>query len=266
CNWKLDSSTASTSRPAGSMTASRIGVPTLPTACARSPAARRMDSSICTVVVLPFVPVTASHGAASRPRSRHASSTSPHSGRPRSRAAVSSGAVGRQPGEVTTRSTSSGSVAVAPGPSRIVAPSTSSNRACSRRRSSPSDSSSTSTSAPRCVRVSAAANPLTPNPATTARTPSQDESRSSEETSRSERTDDPLPVEESDAADDADAADDPEPDDDRDLGPALELEVVLQRSHPEDALAPGELEVADLQDHRERDDDEQATEHHEQQL
>ena len=44
------------------MTASTIGSPTLPTATLRSPAARRIASSIWTVVVLPLVPVTASQG------------------------------------------------------------------------------------------------------------------------------------------------------------------------------------------------------------
>ncbi len=78
-----------------------------------------MESSIFTVVVLPLVPVTTSQGA-DRPsgpasRSRQASSTSPHTGTPRAAACVSSGASGRKPGEVTSRSTSSGSVAVAPG-------------------------------------------------------------------------------------------------------------------------------------------------------
>src|SRR5664280_2458322 len=57
---------------------------------------------------------------------------------------------------------------------------------------------------------------------------------------------------------------DPEPDDDRDLIPARQLEVVLERGHPEDAFA-GHLEVTDLNDHRERDDDEQATEDHDEQ-
>ena len=44
------------------MTASTSGRPTLPAATLRSPAARRIESSIWTVVVLPFVPVTASQG------------------------------------------------------------------------------------------------------------------------------------------------------------------------------------------------------------
>src|SRR5690606_11490679 len=86
-SWKLDSSTARTSS-VGSSTASTTGVPTLPTAAARSPPVRRIVSSISTVVVLTLVPVTASHGAG-RPagpstRRRQASSTSLHTGTPRS--------------------------------------------------------------------------------------------------------------------------------------------------------------------------------------
>ncbi len=38
----------------------------------------------------------------------------------------------------------------------------------------------------------------------------------------------------------------------------LQLEVVVERTHQEDALAAGELEVGPLQDHRAGDDDEQA--------
>ena len=96
-----------------------MGLPTLPTALVFSPAAVNIDSSMPTVVVLPLVPVTASQGTCRSGRLiRQASSTSPHTGMPRSAAWASSGADGRQPGEVTTRSTSSGSWVVAPGPRR----------------------------------------------------------------------------------------------------------------------------------------------------
>src|SRR5450631_908920 len=64
CSWKLDSSTASTSYGSGCSTASSSGVPTFPALVARSPAARRMDVSILTVVVLPLVPVIVIQGAA----------------------------------------------------------------------------------------------------------------------------------------------------------------------------------------------------------
>src|SRR5688500_1265343 len=52
-------------------------------------------------------------------------------------------------------------------------------------------------------------------------------------------------------------ADDPEADDDRRLRPAELLEMVVDRRHPEDALA-GALVDQDLDDHRQRLDDEQA--------
>src|SRR5699024_8351621 len=61
-------------------------------------------------------------------------------------------------------------------------------------------------------------------------------------------------VEEADAGDDAECGDDPEPDHDRHFRPALELEVVLQRRHPEHPFA-GCLERHDLDDHGQGDDD-----------
>ena len=88
-----------------------IGVPTLPALVARSPAAVRIDASMLTVVVLPLVPVTVSHGAApSWARIRQASSTSPHTGMPCAWAATRSWSWGGTPGEVTTSSIPSGIV------------------------------------------------------------------------------------------------------------------------------------------------------------
>ena len=46
----------------------------------------------------------------------------------------------------------------------------------------------------------------------------------------------------------------------------LQLEVVVERTHQEDALAAGELEVGALQDDRAGDDDEEAADEDEQQL
>src|SRR5579864_6135343 len=72
-----------------------------------------MAASIRTVVVLPFVPVTASQSCRAPPgstgRSRQASSTSPITGMPAAAAAASIGVPGRHPGVVTTRSVPSGS-------------------------------------------------------------------------------------------------------------------------------------------------------------
>src|SRR6478735_5515241 len=243
-----------------------------------------MDWSICTVVVLPLVPVTASHGAgASGSRRRHASSTSPHTGIPRSVAWASSGAVGFQPGEVTTRSTSSGSTAVAPGSSRTVAPSVSSSSAFSAF-SSLVDSSSAVTCAPRNRRLSAAAKPETPNPATTTRAPDQSLARPRSSTRTppgacSPNAGDPLGVEDAEAGGDGEAGDDPEADDDGHLLPAEHLEVVVQGRHPEDPVTgldledapeqparPADLEDRHLDHHRQRDDDEQPADDQQQQL
>ena len=52
---------------------------------------RRIEASIWVVVVLPLVPVIASQGAASGPRSRQAISTSPTTSTPASAAAAKSG-------------------------------------------------------------------------------------------------------------------------------------------------------------------------------
>src|SRR3954454_14165015 len=211
------------------MTASTSGNPTLPAATLRNPAARRIASSIRTVVVLPLVPVTASHGVSwAGSRSRQASSTSPQMGMPRARAWASSGASGRQPGEVTTRSASPGRVAVLPSPSTMRAPSTSSSSAFG---SLPAALSSRAvTSAPRWSRLSAAANPETPKPATTARTPSQESCRPRDDgfiVGRSSDAGDPLGVEDAETGGHADPGDDPEPDRDGDLLPAEHLEVVV---------------------------------------
>src|SRR4051812_18236995 len=291
CSWKLDSSTASTSYGCGCSTASSTGVPALPTAAERSPAAASMAASIVTVVVLPLVPVTASHGAAPvAGRIRQASSTSLQTGTRAAAAPASTGWSGRQPGEVTTtsgacrspRPPTSGSAATASGPSRTSAPRVSRMTARSRW-SGPSAASRTTTRAPRSRRASAAAKPETPIPATTTRSPSQsavDEISRSSFTgvtarppggwwTRSGRgmslTDHPFRVEDAEAEPDEEPGDDPEPDDDRHLGPAGELEVVLQRRHPEHPPAR-QLERADLDDHGQRDDDEEPAEEHQQHL
>ena len=80
----------------------------LPHSSARRPAATSIACSIDVVVVLPLVPVTTSQrrGGPNRPElsSRHANSTSPQIGTPAAAAAASTGAVGGNPGLVTTRS------------------------------------------------------------------------------------------------------------------------------------------------------------------
>src|SRR5690606_23177059 len=103
CSCWLDSSTASASYP-GSSAANTSGSPMLPSAAVRSPAAVSIAASMLTVVVLPLVPVTASHGAARGPRSRHASSGSLYTSRPAAAAARGSGWCGGKPGETTSSS------------------------------------------------------------------------------------------------------------------------------------------------------------------
>jgi len=69
-----------------------MGRPMLPTADVRRPAAASIDSSMLVVVVLPLVPVTASHGTTrSGCIMRQASSTSPQIGTLRWAAWASSG-------------------------------------------------------------------------------------------------------------------------------------------------------------------------------
>ena len=165
CSWKLDSSTASTSYGSGCSTASSSGVPTLPALVARSPAARRIEASICTVVVLPLVPVTVSHGAApTRGRIRQASSTSPQTGMPAAAAATSSGVVGRQPGEVTTSSVPSrhGDQVLGADP-HVDAEDVQDVRPLADRVGRVGASTAV-TCAPRSASASAAAKPLTPRP------------------------------------------------------------------------------------------------------
>ena len=104
------------------------------------------------MVVLPFVPVTASHRWRPPPgsagRSRQASSTSPITSTPAAAAAASSGADGFQPGEVTTSSVPAGSVAAAASPSSTRTPWPARSAAMPRLPSS-SRESTTVTTAPR---------------------------------------------------------------------------------------------------------------------
>src|SRR5471030_3190637 len=70
----------------------------------------------------------------------------------------------------------------------------------------------------------------------------------------------PLCIEHAEAERDREAGEYPEPDHDRDLSPALQLEVMLQRGHLEHPPLR-HLEVADLDDARHRDHDEQAAQY-----
>src|SRR5262249_39253116 len=229
-----------------------IDVPTLPTAAARSPAGRRIASSIRTVVVLPFVPVTASHGAAEAPRSRQASPASPINSPPAACAAIGSGWVGGTPGVTHTRSAPGGSDSTSP---RKCAPAASSEVTPSGVRRSAS-----STRAPRSSSARAALSPASATPYTTTVRPASSSAMADE-----------LGVEQAHPECDSDTGDDPEPDDDRDFLPPRHLEVVVQRRHPERTASgagspAGVLEPAGLDEAGQGHHREQPAQYHQQQF
>ena len=127
------------------------------------PAARRIDSSMPTVVVLPLVPGDREprrRAAAGRAVDAHVPrelDLAPHGQRRAPAAAASSGWCGASPGDATTRSARSSTVPA----SSSAEPMTSS-----------AWSSTGTTRAPRDASTSAAARPETPSPATTTRAPS----------------------------------------------------------------------------------------------
>ena len=213
------------------------------------------------MVVLPLVPVTASQGGGGRrgPRSRQASSTSPMTSTPAAAAAAKSG-LSRLPARRGDDQVGALGAASRASPSRTVTPLAPASVGGARRGArSPSPPSTTVTRAPRPARARAALMPLTPSPATVMCCPARSAPRRGHLLGR------PSCVEEAEADDHAHALDDPEADHDKDLGPALEFEVVLERRHPEDALA-GQPEGADLDDDGHGDQDEEAAEEREQQL
>ena len=203
-----------------------------------------MASSICTVVVLPLVPVTASQGAAcSGSRSRQASSTSPQTGMPRARG-LGEQRRGRRPAgrgddQVDVVGQHVGRARLEPD----VDAEDLQQRRPSRAFSSLVDSSSAVTPAPRCVRLSAAAKPETPKPGDDRADAVPGVAGAAEVVdvepvgSCSSDAGDPLGVEDAEAGGHAEPGDDPEPDHDGHLLPAEQLEVVLQRRHPEDPVA-----------------------------
>jgi len=163
------------------ITMSTRGLPMLPAEVVRRPAERSIDSSINVVVVLPFVPVTHNHSAGrSWPRSRHASSNSPHTGTPAARAATMTSARGGRPGDTTRTSAPAACSCATSGsfrPPRCTwAPSVRriSARCCC---ASPDESSTTVICAPNCSRASAHEYPAIPSPATVTRTEDQSEDR-----------------------------------------------------------------------------------------
>ena len=137
------------------------------------------------------------------------------------------------------RSASSGSASVEPGRAGRRRRGPRAARPSPRGRSA--RSSSATTGAPRWVRLSAAAKPAHPEPGhdrpdagpVVAATEPVDDRASGVVVTRRH----PGGVEDAEAGGDAQAGDDPEADHDRDLVPAEQLEVVLQRRHPEHPVA-----------------------------
>src|SRR4051812_42078628 len=172
------------------------------------------------VVDLPLVPVIAMIRPASH---RDASSTSPITGTPAARAAAITGCSGGTPGLNTMRSASANVAGWCP-PSSTTTPSG---------RSASASGTSTRTSVnvtrpPRAVSNCAAAMPLLAPPTTVTCIPATLNTRSPQLQRRQaeQRKNDP---------------DDHEPGDDLRLAPADQLEVVMERRHPEHAAA-GQLE------------------------
>src|SRR5215207_4229264 len=282
CSWWLESSTAKTSYRSGSRTISMMGRPMLPTAAVRRPAAVKIDSSICVVVVLPLVPVMPSHGTTLCGRlSRQASSTSLQIGRPRWTEATSREWSGCHP-VVISRSASGGSASAAPGPSLTVPPSISNTVALSALVAS-SRSSRTVTVAPDWSSPSAAAKPETPTPATTTWASCQGDSPSASGNQDNRVIPPPRParpvrsrlsscashpfgIEDAQSSGNEESGDDPKSHHDGHLSPVEQLEVVVDGRHLEQPAALRDLEKTDLQDDRHHLDHQQATENDQQQF
>ena len=237
CSWKLDSSTASTSYGGSAVTASTTGSPTLPVATARSPAARSIDSSIRTVVVLPLVPVSASHGAgrAAQPPGQLDLADHLDAGR------GGRGAAAARPAASPATTTSSRCRPAAPSaPSASVAPAARAPRSRRRRPVHHGDPGAEPQQRPRRRR------PRAPAPATTTRARPRTAPpgrpapagppRPSLAVTR-QPVGDELGVEQAEPEGDGEPGDDPEPDDHRDLRPAGQLEVVVDRRHLEQPFA-----------------------------
>src|SRR5512136_2552612 len=225
------------------------GVPMLPARRERSPASRRVLWTRVAVVDLPFDPVM----PAIRPfRNRKATSISDRTGTPFSLAATSSG-MGGTPGLGTTRSASRKDPSWWPPVSKATP------RSAKARTRSPKASagffSVTLTRAPRSRRKRQSASPVRSKPTTRTFFPRSSISfmRSSQFQGRQ-------------AEQGEDDAQDPEADDHLLLRPARELEMVVEGGHLEDALALAHLEIGDLEDDRQRLQDEHPGHGEEQEL
>src|SRR3954452_1547721 len=232
-SWKEETSQTTVASGARWPTSELSAVPTLPATATGRPASRWMWPMSSVVVVLLLVPVTAMNSLG---MSRHASSTSPSTGSPRSRAAATTGASAGTPGDLTTARTCSSAAGVS-SPCRRSTP-----RACS----------------PQARRTSSAATPERASP-TTSHGPGGNGGRR-----MAPMLGDRLLVHrEADGR--AHGGHDPEAQDDLCLRPAEDLEVVVDGRHEEHALTEG-LEGEDLDEDAERLDHEDPAEHDQQLL
>src|SRR5262245_52240253 len=229
-SWNDETSVTATS--GGSAAARTSGVPRLPPVKTRRPPAASARPTSVVVVLLPFVPVMPITGQSS---SRNASSTSAHTGSPRRTASRRRGAPRGTPGLGTTRSTSSRRAGVS-APSRSSTPGSDDE---STPRADASWASAARTVQPRDRSTRATAWPVRRRPSTRTRRGSSMSAQ----------------LEGGERHQGAHDRDDPEADDDLRLGPAEQLEVVVNGRHAEDALA-AQLERDDLPDDRQRLHDE----------
>src|SRR4051794_37729598 len=219
----------------------------LPPICTSRPASRRICATSAVVVDLPLVPVMATNGAsgATRSRSRQNSSMSPTTGTPAASARAAdqcgSGCVRGTPGD-RIRALRPDQSAARRSRVPMPCPAALATRAGS--------SSQARTPAPPAASASAVARPEPPSPNSATRCPAKLVTGVMEASSGSAQ------LQRRQADQRQQDGDDPEPDDDLRLLPALLLEVVVKRRHPEHALA-GELERRDLDDHRQRLEHEQ---------
>ena len=177
-SWNDDSSHTTQASGAAEPTRAVRGRPMLPATSTGRPAASKTAPSNAVVVVLPLVPVTPRMGFGS---SLAPSSISEITGRPRARAASTSGARPSIPGLFTTRSIPSRSAA-SPGPRRTSAPSDVSGST-----SSSVELSCPTTSSPRESSARAAASPERASPSTSTLTAGSGGSSGSTARTRSRR-------------------------------------------------------------------------------
>src|ERR1700733_11863977 len=269
-------------RPARGGSSCRIAVPILPPICTSCPATRIKCAISAVVVDLPLVPVMATNGASGawRRRSRQNSSISPMTSTPACRAASTvqcgAGWVSGAPGVSTSAAKPAHDTFLK---SAVVKP------ACAASASLSAPSSLAITSAPPAFSAWQLASPDPPRPNTATVLPAKEvtgimilnlsfrgvrstnpESRDSGLPLRGLRNDEreyprrSPQLQRGEAGQRQHHRDDPEPDHDLRFSPAQLFEMMMDRGHPEDALA-GELERGHLHNHRNRFQHEQPADH-----